>query len=173
MFPLIPIAMGLAEIVPSLMGMFKGKKAEEAAKKVVGIARVVTGIDDPQGAVEALKGNPDLLLQFKAKCLDAKLAGELAEYGDEADRRKDIRESGELSRNVRPGIALTFHAAIWGILLFKSVSEAKALLSIALFTWGTMSFTIGAAYVLIIAFYFLTKGMKDYFMSKHPAAGIL
>lgn len=173
MVPLLPIAMGLLEVAPMLAGFFKGKKAQENAEKIVNIAKVVTGKSDPTEAITEIKGDPAKILEFKSRVLDASLARDIAEYAAEGERFRDIRESGELSRAVRPTISLTFHAAIWGLLLFKPVAEAKALISIVLFTWGSMTFTIGAAYVLIIAFYFLTKGIKDYFMSKNPAAGLL
>lgn len=171
MIPLLPIAMGLMEVVPALAGLLKGKKAEKAAEKVVGIAQAVTGLKDPQEAVEAVKGDPALVLKYKAQLSDHALQGDLAEYSDEKDRRKDIRESGWLSRHVRPVIALTFHGSIWGVLFLKDPEAAADLVGLTLFTWGSMRITIGAAYILIILFYFMTKGMKDYFISRNPVAG--
>lgn len=56
---LISIAMGLAQVIPSIVGMFKGKDAEQQAENVVGIAKKITGIDDPQKAVDAVVA-PDL-----------------------------------------------------------------------------------------------------------------
>ena len=168
MAPIIPIAMGLLEIAPALAGMFRGKKAKKAAEAVVGIAKAVSGIADPQAAVETIKGNPDLVLKFKLRVLDATLQGNLAEFAAQAERWRDIRESGWWSSHVRPFIATTFHVAVWGVILCDTPENAKTLLGIELFTWGSATVTIGAAYVLIIAFYFLTKGMKDYFISKNP-----
>jgi hypothetical protein len=67
---LISIAMGLAQVIPSIVGMFKGKDAEQQAENVVGIAKKITGIDDPQKAVDAVVADPDKVLAFKEKLLD-------------------------------------------------------------------------------------------------------
>jgi hypothetical protein len=67
---LISIAMGLAQAIPSIVGMFKGKDAEQQAEHVVNLAKQVSGIDDPQKAVDAVAADPDKLLAFKEKLLD-------------------------------------------------------------------------------------------------------
>lgn len=168
MGPLIPIAMGLAEFIPSIAKLFGGKNAEDVANKVVGVAKAVTGLDDPAKAVEAIRADPALVLQFKANMAGIDLSKYLAELEDDKDRRKDIRESGALSRHVRPVIALTFHFFVWGVILFCDAGIIKAKLGISLFKWGTIEVSIGAAYFVIVLFYFMTKGLKDYFISKNP-----
>jgi hypothetical protein len=167
MLPLVSIGMALANFVPGLIGAFGGKKAEDVAEKVVSIAKVITGKEDPNDALSAIKADPSLAYEFQTEVLKARSAGQLAEWQDEADRRKDIRDSGELSRLVRPYIALSFHTLVVGMALFD-MPGLKAFMSIVLVTWGTFDITAGGAYVMILLFYFMTKGMKDYFIGKNP-----
>lgn len=63
--PLVPLALGLAQYAPKLVGWLAGDKAEDTAEKVVDIAKAVTGFDDPQQAVQAVKDNPDMQIKFQ------------------------------------------------------------------------------------------------------------
>ena len=63
--PLIPLAMGLAEFAPKILGWLAGEKAEETAERVVDIAKNVTGLEDPQQAVEAIKTNTEFQIKFQ------------------------------------------------------------------------------------------------------------
>ena len=63
--PLIPLALGLAQYAPKLVGWLAGDKAEETAEKVVGIAQAITGHQDPQQAFETIKANPDMQIKFQ------------------------------------------------------------------------------------------------------------
>ena len=65
MLPLIPIISGLVSAVPSIAKWIGGDKAGEAAARVADIASIVTGIDDPKKATDAILSDPDMLLQFK------------------------------------------------------------------------------------------------------------
>lgn len=100
--------------------------------------------------------------------IDAEKAGDLAEYDAQKERWKDIRESGWLSRQVRPVIALTFHFFFWLSFVFDPGFKEK--IQTVIFEWKGMKITVGAMYVLIVCFYFLTKGIKDYFRGKNPVA---
>ena len=71
---IITAAMGLAKVVPGIIGLFKGKDAEEKAAGVVRIAQDITGVDDPQTAVDGVINDPALATQFKEKMLDHTLA---------------------------------------------------------------------------------------------------
>ena len=161
MIPLLPIAMGLAQFIPSIAKAFGGSKAEKIASQVIDVAKTVTGLDDPQKAVDAIRANPELVIKFQAEI--SKL-----DYQEFADVRKDIRDSGQLSRAVRPYIAITFHTVIMTMFLLKGAAPLKAFLSIGLVTWGNLTMTMGGSYVLIIFFYFMTKGIKDYLIGKNP-----
>lgn len=61
---IVDIALGLAKVVPSIVGLFGDDKDEEMAKKVVGIAEAVTG-KKGETATKALEANPQLALEFK------------------------------------------------------------------------------------------------------------
>ncbi len=61
----ITIALGLAQLAPIVAGWFGGSKAQDNAQKVVDIAsKVLPGTPQDQ-LVEALKANPDKLLEFQ------------------------------------------------------------------------------------------------------------
>lgn len=62
----VTIAFGLAQYAPSIIKWLSGsEKAEEAAQKVIDVARVVTGKDDASEAVEAIRADPAMLMQFR------------------------------------------------------------------------------------------------------------
>ena len=62
----VTIAFGLAQYAPSIIKWLSGsEKAEEAAQKVIDVARVVTGKDDASEAVEAIQADPAVLMQFR------------------------------------------------------------------------------------------------------------
>lgn len=62
----VTIAFGLAQYAPSIIKWLSGSdKAEEAAQKVIDVARVVTGKQDASEAVEAIRADPAVLMQFR------------------------------------------------------------------------------------------------------------
>ena len=62
----VKIAFGLAQYAPSIIKWLSGsEKAEEAAQKVIDVARVVTGKDDASEAVVAIQADPAVLMQFR------------------------------------------------------------------------------------------------------------
>lgn len=66
--------MAAKAFAPSIIGSLMGSKAEKVAEDVVGIATKITGIDDPQEAVDHLGKNPELALQFKQSVMEYELA---------------------------------------------------------------------------------------------------
>ena len=68
---MLEIAMGLAQFAPKLIGMITGSKnAEAVASKAVDIAQVITGERSPNAALDLIKANPEVALQFKQAILD-------------------------------------------------------------------------------------------------------
>ena len=64
--PLVPIAASLiAEAVPGLLKVFGKDKQAEVAEKVVGIAKQVSGVEDPKEAALTIVNDPATLLEFK------------------------------------------------------------------------------------------------------------
>lgn len=61
----ITLAMGLAQFAPGIVRLLSGSsKAGEVAQKVVDVAEAVTGHTGP-AAIEALKADPALVIQFR------------------------------------------------------------------------------------------------------------
>lgn len=87
----ISIAMGLAQFAPQVIKWISGSdKAAEAAGKVVQIAEAVTG-KQGSDAVEALKADPALVLQFRQAVMANETELDKAYLADRADaRRRDI-----------------------------------------------------------------------------------
>lgn len=87
----ISIAMGLAQFAPQVIKWISGSdKAAEAAGKVVQIAEAVTGKQGPD-AVEALKADPALVLQFRQAVMANATELDKAYLADRADaRRRDV-----------------------------------------------------------------------------------
>lgn len=84
----ISIAMGLAQFAPQVIKWISGSdKAAEAAAKVVQIAEAVTGKQGPE-AVEALKADPALVLQFRQAVMANETELDKAYLADRADARK-------------------------------------------------------------------------------------
>lgn len=84
----ISIAMGLAQFAPQVIKWISGSdKAAEAAGKVVQIAEAVTGKQGPE-AVEALKADPALVLQFRQAVMANETELDKAYLADRADARK-------------------------------------------------------------------------------------
>lgn len=62
----LPVVMGLAQLAPSILGLFsKNETAGKAAEVVSGVARAVTGKSGDDDALAALKADPALLLQYQ------------------------------------------------------------------------------------------------------------
>ncbi len=84
----ISIAFGLAQFAPQIIKWISGSdKAAEAASQVVGIAQTVTGRTGAD-ALEALKADPAMALQFRQSVLAAETDLDKAYLADRADARK-------------------------------------------------------------------------------------
>lgn len=138
-FP-IAAAIGLAaEFAPSLLGMLFGDKAERAAETVTEVARRVTGAEDADGAIAALKADPDMALRFRQQADAAALAiyqedtRRLAEVN--ATMRAEAGSQDAYVRRWRPtmGYALTFAwtAQMLGVvgIFFWLPAEAAAVIT--------------------------------------------
>lgn len=93
--PLLPIALGLAKLIPSIAGILKGSDAEAKAQEVLDIAQVVTGTSDPQLAVKALESDPAALVKYQ----EALLAHTLAM------RQADVQQLDVVNQTIRAELA--------------------------------------------------------------------
>lgn len=66
MIPAIALLSQLIQFAPSIASFFgAGEKTDKVAELAAGIARTVTGTADNQSALDALKANPDKLLEYQ------------------------------------------------------------------------------------------------------------
>jgi len=56
---------GLVEVAPDVAGWIAGDDAEKSAEKVADMAKTITGQDDPQKAVDAIKQDPEQARKFQ------------------------------------------------------------------------------------------------------------
>lgn len=98
----ISIAFGLAQFAPQIIKWITGSdKAAEAAGQVVAIAETVTGRTGPD-ALDALKADPALVLQFRQAVMANETELDKAYLADLADARKrDTKFIETGTRNVR------------------------------------------------------------------------
>ena len=89
MLPLVSLALGLAEVVPSIVGWLKGDKAEQRAEQIVGLAKHVAGVDDPVKAIDAIKAYPGLVMEFQ----EAMSKLELEFFREETKRMEIINQT--------------------------------------------------------------------------------
>ena len=102
------LALALAQFIPSLIGRIAGPKGEAVAETVVKVAESITGTSGDK-VVEALKANPEMLLQYQAKMMEHQAHWAEAELN--AQKEVIIAEAeGEswLQRNWRPGTMVVF-----------------------------------------------------------------
>lgn len=125
MIPLIPVAMSLAHFAPQLIGLLGGKKAEQIAAQVVGIAQTVTGTESPDAALDAIRRSPDTALEFQRVIANkeielaridadvmhaqfgvtlAQIDAEVKQSGQDVDDRKDARGMQVATRSAAPAI---------------------------------------------------------------------
>jgi hypothetical protein len=84
----ISIALALGQFVPQIIKWVTGSdKASEVAQQVVDVATSITG-KGPDQVVDALKANPDLLLQFKTQIAERETKLIELAYGDTASARQ-------------------------------------------------------------------------------------
>jgi hypothetical protein len=98
----ISIAFSLAQFAPEVIRWLSGSdKAAEAASKIVGLAEGVTGRKG-NDAVEAIKADPAMVLQFKQAVMLNEQELEKAYLADRSDARKrDIALAASGMRNKR------------------------------------------------------------------------
>jgi hypothetical protein len=87
----ITLAMGLAQFVPQIVKWIGGDKAGSAAQKVVDIAQQVTGKPSGDQALEALKADPNLILQFRQAVLAQETTFEQLAVQNAADVNKSMQ----------------------------------------------------------------------------------
>ncbi|MCE2950677.1 MAG: hypothetical protein ACK5TR_07095 [Alphaproteobacteria bacterium] len=108
--PFLGAALALSEMVPSLAKWFSSEKGNEStgqmiAAKVVDAAKRITGQKDALGAVEILRHDPKLFVDFQNAMAKLDHDLERAFIGDrQSARARDIAIAQSGKRNVRADI---------------------------------------------------------------------
>lgn len=132
--PLLPVAMGLAQYAPKLVGWLAGDRAEGVAEKVVGIAQAVTGMENASEAAGAIKANPELQLKFieQANALEIGMEREYTERLAIVNQTMQVEAKSEhfLTWFWRPywgvisGTAFLVVCVLVCVLAYKAVAKA-------------------------------------------------
>ena len=126
---LIPAALGLAaEFAPGLVRALAGNKAGEVADQVVGVARRVTGQEEPDAAAAALRADPALALEYKRQMASYELELERLHLADVADARaRDVRmtELGRTNWRAHLMILGAFAMLIFSVYLVATVDMSE------------------------------------------------
>ncbi len=98
----ISIAFGLAQFAPSILKWITGSdKVADASSTVIDIAKKVTGRDTGDEALEAIKADPALVMQFRTAVMAQEADLDKAYLADRQDARaRDIKlaEMGRVNR---------------------------------------------------------------------------
>jgi hypothetical protein len=148
--PLLALAAKLlpfATAIPEVMRAFGGDKQADAAERIVGVAKAITGQKDPEKAVNAVIADPAMQLELQ-KALSAERI-KFAEIAAEAEKhaasqvtsrwQADMTSDSRLSKNIRP-LTLIFILAVYTLFGLMSafgysVNEAYVTL---LGQWGML-----------------------------------
>ena len=140
MIPLIPIAMQLAQFAPGIIKLLTGSdKAEEVAGKVIDVAKVITGANDPVEAVAAIQANPEKAMEFQLAMGAQKMEFEriyLLDTQDARARDVEIAKAGKNNwrANSMAGIACSIVLICLGTVVWATGLDeyAKATVSLIL-----------------------------------------
>lgn len=116
--PVIPLALGLAQLAPTIFKWLDKPDAAAIAEKVVGVAQGLTGRAEPQEAVDALLADPAARLKF----IDAWREIELGLY--EAETRRLEAVNDQMGREVVSGDPVVRRARpafLWAMAITWSV----------------------------------------------------
>lgn len=121
--PILMMASALAQAVPTIAGWLKGDKAEKTAQGVVDVAMQVTGLKEPQSAVDAILADPEQAAKFQTAVLEYR-AKELEEgtkrlVAVNQTMREEQKSNDPWARRWRPFFGYMM-ACSWG-LLFATV----------------------------------------------------
>lgn len=159
----ISIAFGLAQFAPSIIKWVTGSdKSASVAEKVIDVAKVVTGKEAPDAALESIRLDPALAEQFKQRVIEIDADLEKAYLQDTQDARKrdaEFLKAG--TRNYRADV-LAALAVVTVILLTYFIWKDETLNE---YVKGTFTLVLGRflGYIdQVYAFEFgTTRGSKD------------
>ena len=90
-FSLLSGALGLAQFAPVISKWLGGEQAEQAAQDVLALAKQITGQNDPNDMIKALKNDPELIIAFQKAVIQLETELEVNYLQDRQDARsRDI-----------------------------------------------------------------------------------
>jgi hypothetical protein len=126
MLPALALVSSVLQLAPQLVGLFKGgEKSEKVAEIAATVARTVTGTVDNDSAVEALKTNPDKLVEYHLAMLAQATRLEELVYTDRQNARsRDVEYIKAGKRNYRAdalvAISVLVVLVIIGVVVWRS-----------------------------------------------------
>jgi len=139
--PIIPIAMALAQLAPSLMKLFGAEEPSiAAAKTVTDIAQVVTGTASPEAALKHLQESAAAQRAFNELIVKNEHEISLALLKDVQDARaRDSSIQAEGKRNYRADAMLLLAVLVICLLIYIIWKETE----LNEYVKGTFTFILG------------------------------
>lgn len=176
----IPLIMAAAQLVPDVIRMFKGDKQADVAEKVVDVAKVLTGNDDAAAALEAVKANPELLVQLQAQMKDIAIVQLQAEVAEQAQvnetMRAELTSDSLFKSGWRPafGWSMSFLFSLFVAIMlivplywvFKKPDNAAEVIRLTIDVINAMMM------IWVAAFTVLGVNIRQRTIDKHLAAGV-
>ena len=95
---LIPLGVALAkEFVPDLIGELVGPGAEKVAEKLVGVATELTGEQDPEKILVAMRADKEMAAKLSIQMSEERIAMAEADQKDRASARRMASKGGILT----------------------------------------------------------------------------
>lgn len=103
MIPALTLLSGVVQLAPALAKVFgASRNASEVAEIAASVAKSVTGLPDNQGALEALRASPQLLIEYQRVLLEQETSFEKLYIDDKKDARlRDVEFLKAGTRNYR------------------------------------------------------------------------
>lgn len=139
----ITVAMGLAQFAPAIIKWITGSdKAEDAAAKVVDIAKIVTGKDSPEDALNTMALDPAAQMQFRLAVMQNESEMDRLYLADTQNaRERDIKLAQAGITNVRANVLAAIALGLVIVCLFIVVLESD----LNEYAKGTLSLILGRA----------------------------
>ncbi len=141
----VSLILGLADLIPSVIGWFSDDKGEneKKAKGVINIAKKLTGLDDAEAAINDMKINSELQIKFKEAVLDYQYKME-QEYSKQLESVNKTMRSEANSEHWMQWSWRPFNGFLFGITLFLGYI-IPALVNVLLATFNVTNKVITSA----------------------------
>lgn len=141
MIPALALLTEVVQLAPALAKLFGGgEKSTEVAELAANVAKTVTGTSDNQSALDALKANPTLFIQYQQALLAQEREFETLYTGDKASARSRDVELAKLgARNYRADALVAVSVLVILVILGVVIAED----SLSEFAKGALTTILG------------------------------